>query len=170
MRNQSLWVPGGVWSQSWNLKELTEGHRQERSLRLNLRQMGKLARSRHSKNWQIDSFVLIQWVLVSKIMSNLFHHYVEKLFQNHDRSLPSSDVWPNLFEISSPNSSKIEPQISPKVRFLYFLVKLFHHYVEKLFQNHDRSLPNSDFWPNLFEIVCLWKVLAAAKLALCCAA
>ncbi len=27
--NQSLWVPGEVWLQSWNLKELTEGHHQE---------------------------------------------------------------------------------------------------------------------------------------------
>jgi len=25
---------GGVWSQGWNLKELTEGHHQEWSLRL----------------------------------------------------------------------------------------------------------------------------------------
>ena len=41
MRNQSLWVPGGVWSQGWNLKELTEGHHQEWSLRLNLTQHGE---------------------------------------------------------------------------------------------------------------------------------
>jgi len=41
MRNQSLWVPGGVWSQGWNLKKLTEGHHQEWSLRLNLTQHGK---------------------------------------------------------------------------------------------------------------------------------
>ena len=41
MRNQSLWVLGGVWSQGWNLKELTEGHHQEWSLRLNLIQHGK---------------------------------------------------------------------------------------------------------------------------------
>ena len=41
MRNQSIWVPGGVWSQGWNLKELTEGHHQEWSLRLNLIQHGK---------------------------------------------------------------------------------------------------------------------------------
>ena len=32
---------GGVWSQGWNLKELTEGHHQEWSLRLNLIQHGK---------------------------------------------------------------------------------------------------------------------------------
>ena len=31
----------GVWSQGWNLKELTEGHHQEWSLRLNLTQHGK---------------------------------------------------------------------------------------------------------------------------------
>ncbi len=41
MRNQSLWVPGGVWSQGWNLKKLTEGHHQEWNLRLNLTQHGK---------------------------------------------------------------------------------------------------------------------------------
>ena len=41
MRNQSLWVLGGVWSQGWNLKELTEGHHQEWSLRLNLIQHGE---------------------------------------------------------------------------------------------------------------------------------
>ena len=41
MRNQSFWVPGGVWSQVWNLKELTEGHHQEWSLRLNLTQHGE---------------------------------------------------------------------------------------------------------------------------------
>ena len=39
--NQSLWVPGEVWLQSWNLKELTEGHHQEWSLRLNLTQHGE---------------------------------------------------------------------------------------------------------------------------------
>ena len=32
---------GGVWSQGWNLTELTEGHHQEWSLRLNLTQHGK---------------------------------------------------------------------------------------------------------------------------------
>ncbi len=37
----SLWVPGGVWSQVWNLKELTEGHHRVWSLRLNLTQHGK---------------------------------------------------------------------------------------------------------------------------------
>ena len=37
----SFWVPGGVWSQGWNLKKLTEGHHQEWSLRLNLTQHGK---------------------------------------------------------------------------------------------------------------------------------
>ena len=41
MRNQSFWVLGRVWSQGWNLKELTEGHHQEWSLRLNLTQHGK---------------------------------------------------------------------------------------------------------------------------------
>ncbi len=37
----SLWASGGVWSQGWNLKELTEGHHQEWSLRLNSTQHGK---------------------------------------------------------------------------------------------------------------------------------
>ncbi|WZY99692.1 hypothetical protein YC2023_072021 [Brassica napus] len=41
MRNQSFWVLGGVWSQGCNLKELTEGHHQEWSLRLNLTQHGE---------------------------------------------------------------------------------------------------------------------------------
>ena len=40
-RNQSVWVLGGVWSQGWNLKELTEGHHQAWNLRLNLTQHGK---------------------------------------------------------------------------------------------------------------------------------
>ena len=44
--NQSLWVPGEVWLQSWNLKELTEGHHQEWSLRLNLTQHGKSHQAR----------------------------------------------------------------------------------------------------------------------------
>jgi len=34
MRNQSILVPGGVWLQGSNLKELTEGHHQEWSLRI----------------------------------------------------------------------------------------------------------------------------------------
>ena len=37
----AIWFPGGVWSQGWNLKELTEGHHQEWSLRLNLIQHGE---------------------------------------------------------------------------------------------------------------------------------
>uniref|UniRef100_M1BN45 rRNA intron-encoded homing endonuclease n=1 Tax=Solanum tuberosum TaxID=4113 RepID=M1BN45_SOLTU len=39
MRNQSIWVPGGVWLQGSNLKELTEGHHQEWSLRINLTEL-----------------------------------------------------------------------------------------------------------------------------------
>ena len=49
MRNQSIWVPGGVWSQGWNLKELTEGHHQEWSLRLNLTQHGATYQARTQK-------------------------------------------------------------------------------------------------------------------------
>lgn len=37
----SICIPGGVWSQGWNLKELTEGHHQEWNLRLNLTQHGE---------------------------------------------------------------------------------------------------------------------------------
>ena len=40
-RNQSLWVPGGVWSQEVNLKELAEGYHKGWSLRLNLTQYGE---------------------------------------------------------------------------------------------------------------------------------
>ena len=39
--NESISDPGVVWLQSWNLKELTEEHHQEWSLRLNLTQHGK---------------------------------------------------------------------------------------------------------------------------------
>ena len=39
--NESLSVPGEVFSQVTNLKELTEGHHQKWSLRLNLTQHGK---------------------------------------------------------------------------------------------------------------------------------
>jgi len=38
---ESFWFPGEVWSQGWNLKELTEEHHQEWSLRLNSTQHGK---------------------------------------------------------------------------------------------------------------------------------
>ncbi len=56
MRNQSLWVLGGVWSQGWNLKELTEGHHQEWSLRLNL--------TRHGETYQVKTWVgLTDWEL-----------------------------------------------------------------------------------------------------------
>ncbi len=56
MRNQSLWVLGGVWSQGWNLKELTEGHHQEWGLRLNLTQRGK--------TYQVKTWVwLTDWEL-----------------------------------------------------------------------------------------------------------
>ena len=40
-RNHSFWIPGGVWSQDWNLKELTERHHQEWSVRLNSTQHWK---------------------------------------------------------------------------------------------------------------------------------
>ena len=47
MRNQSVWVPGGVWSQGWNLKELTEGHHKMWILWLNLTQ--------HRKTYQVQT-------------------------------------------------------------------------------------------------------------------
>ncbi len=37
----SIWIPGGVWSQGWNLKKLTEGHHKEWNMRFNLTQHGK---------------------------------------------------------------------------------------------------------------------------------
>ena len=43
-RNQSIWIPGRVWLQGWNLEELTEGHHQKWSLRVNLTQGGKSPR------------------------------------------------------------------------------------------------------------------------------
>ena len=43
---ESVWVPGEVRSQGRNLKELTEGHHQEWSLRLNLTQHGATHRVR----------------------------------------------------------------------------------------------------------------------------
>ncbi len=54
MRNQRFWVPGGVWSQGWNLKELTEGHTRSGACGLIWLNTGKLTRSRHSKDWQIE--------------------------------------------------------------------------------------------------------------------
>lgn len=41
VRNHKYLHSGGVWSQGWNLKELTEGHHQEWNLRLNLTQHGE---------------------------------------------------------------------------------------------------------------------------------
>jgi len=49
----SLWVLGGVWSQGWNLKELTEGHTRSGACGLIWLNTGKLTRSRHSEDWQI---------------------------------------------------------------------------------------------------------------------
>jgi hypothetical protein len=46
MWKQSICSPGGVWSQGWNLKELTEGHHQEWNLRLNLTQHGETYQDR----------------------------------------------------------------------------------------------------------------------------
>ena len=54
-------VLGGVWSQGWNLKELTEGHHQEWSLRLNLTQ--------HGETHQVQT----QWGLTDW---ELFHDFV----------------------------------------------------------------------------------------------
>lgn len=46
---ESIWVLGGVYSQEWNLKELTEEHHQEWSLRLNSTQ--------HGKTYQVQTIV-----------------------------------------------------------------------------------------------------------------
>ena len=64
MWKQSLWVPGGVWSQGWNLKELTEGHTRSGACGLIWLNTGKLTRSRHEKDWQFESTFLILWVVV----------------------------------------------------------------------------------------------------------
>ena len=52
-RNQSFCVLGGIWSQGENLKELTEGHYQAWSLRLNLTQRGK--------TYQVLTFEMIEF-------------------------------------------------------------------------------------------------------------
>ena len=57
-RNSSFWVLGGVWSQDWNLKELTEGHHQEWSLRLNLSQHGKAYQTR-TWSWLTDGEIFL---------------------------------------------------------------------------------------------------------------
>jgi len=44
--NQSFCVPGGVHSQGWNLKELTENHHQAWSVWLNSTQHGKFYQAR----------------------------------------------------------------------------------------------------------------------------
>ena len=59
MREQSVQVLGGVWSQGWNL----ESHRWQGTTRSGasgfiLLNTGKRARSRHSKDWQTDIFFL----------------------------------------------------------------------------------------------------------------
>lgn len=48
----SLWVPGEVWTQVWNLKELTEGHTRSGACGLIWLNTGKLTRARHGWDWQ----------------------------------------------------------------------------------------------------------------------
>jgi len=60
----SLWALGGVWSQVWNLKELTEWHTRSGSCGLIWPNTGKLTKSRHIEDWQIDSSFLIMWLVV----------------------------------------------------------------------------------------------------------
>ena len=55
----SFWFPGEVWSQGWNLKELTEEHHQEWSLRLNSTQHGKSHQVRISVGMTKWSFFMI---------------------------------------------------------------------------------------------------------------
>ena len=56
MRNQSLWVPGGVWSQGWNLKELTEGHHQEltQALLLKVELINSTSDIWFTSNWMLQ--------------------------------------------------------------------------------------------------------------------
>jgi len=60
----SVWVLGGVWSQGWNLKELTEGHHQEWNLRLNSTQHGKTHQVRTQTGLTGWSPFLILWLVV----------------------------------------------------------------------------------------------------------
>jgi len=61
---KSLSVRGVVWSQGWNLKELTEKHHQVWNLRLNSTQHGKAYRDR-TREWLTDySSFLISWKVV----------------------------------------------------------------------------------------------------------
>ncbi len=48
----SLWVPGEVWTQVWNLKELTEGHTRSGACGLIWPNTGKLTRARLKYDWQ----------------------------------------------------------------------------------------------------------------------
>ncbi len=58
---KSLWVPGGVYSQGWNLKELTEEHHQAWSLRLNLTQ--------HGETYQVQTALgLTDWELFHDLL------------------------------------------------------------------------------------------------------
>jgi len=61
---KSFQVLGGVWSQDWNLKELTEEHTRSGLCGLIWLNTGKLTRSKQEKDWQIDSSFLIFWVVV----------------------------------------------------------------------------------------------------------
>ena len=54
-----FWLPGEVWMQSWNLKELMEGHHQEWSLQLNLTQDGE--NSPGLDTVRIDRFRAVSW-------------------------------------------------------------------------------------------------------------
>ena len=51
----SFLAPGGVWSQVWNLKELTEGHHQEWSLRLKVFRIGP------QKWYEVTIFCTASW-------------------------------------------------------------------------------------------------------------
>ena len=58
---KSIWVPGGVWLQDWNLKELTERHHKAWSLRLNLTQHGETYQTKTSEGLT-DEEVFQDWM------------------------------------------------------------------------------------------------------------
>lgn len=64
---RSVWVLGGVWSQDWNLKELTEGYHKMWNVRLNLTQHWKTCQDKTKwglTDWELflDSLVGGAWV------------------------------------------------------------------------------------------------------------
>ena len=87
---------------------------------------------------QISSKSLPKWIPNSP---NLFQNRIENLWKS-EISLFLAELFQKLtFQNLCQKQSKIEFPI---------LQTLPKSYRKKLFQNHDRSLPNSDVWPDLF--------------------